>query len=354
MIPVRSDRPCNEYWNNKEQKIVKFIPRYAIAKDVEKWEKENGDDLNAFAEFYPSGVCRIVSTAGCPEGGCKIQDQDRTCYSFSTKSRNKFLKKLLSISPYGFDFYFATVTIPNNKHAKINLENYKKAVHTFLQRLSRYHLDAFAKTEFHKSGIPHLHLIIVSEPDLSLIYDKVLKSKIRVYPHDETKESYIRALVLSLWLDILHTYFINFYSRFNNRIYWSAVCASTQCDYVKDFSKACYYIAKYTCKSEKKDNYQNRIPFPFVGLRFVHKSLQNYGKKLYSEKKVVYKISDTLFHQLRLQTIDDIKMDCLEKKKPYKGGILNGFFYKNSDNLADKLSNSCFASPAFVNYKIPN
>ena len=350
MIPVRSDRYTIEYWNNKEQKIVKFIPRLAIERDVERWEKENGEDLNAFAEFYPSGVCRIVSTAGCPQGSTKIEEKDRTCYKFSSKSRNRFYKKLLSIRPDDHDFYFATVTIPNNKHAKINLENYKKAVHTFLQRLSRYHLDTFAKTEFHKSGIPHLHLIIVSEPDLSLIYDKVLKSKIKVYPHDETKKSFIRALVLSLWLDILGTYFINFNSRFNNRLFWACCSASVQCDIVNDFSKAVYYISKYTCKN---DDYQNRIPYPFVGLRFVHKSLKNFGKKLYSEKKVVYKISDTLFHQLRLKTIDDIKMDCLEQKKPYKGGILNGFFFKSYSELADKLSNSDFASPAFVNYKIP-
>jgi len=347
MIPVRSDRYTNEYWNNKEQKIVKFIPRLAIAKDVERWEKENGDDLNALVEFYPSGVCRVVSTAGCPQGSTKIEKKDRTCYSFSKNSRNKFLKKLLSISPDGFDFYFATVTIPNNKHAKINLENYKKAVHTFLQRLSRYHLDAFAKTEFHKSGIPHLHLIIVSEPDLTLIYDKVLKSKIRVYPHDENKKSFIRALVLALWLDILGTYFINFNSRFNNRLFWACCSASVQCDIVNDFSKAVYYISKYTCKN---DDYQNRIPSAFVGLRFVHKSLQNFGKKLYSEKKVVYKISDSLFHQLRLQTIDDIKMDCLEKKKPYKGRILNGFFYKDYTKLSNQLSNSDFASPAFISH----
>ena len=76
---------------------------------------------------------------------------------------------------------------------------------------------------------------------LVLIYDKVLKSKIRVYPHDESKKSFIRAIVLSLWLDILGTYFINFNSRYNNRLFWACCSASVQFDLVEEFSKAVYY-----------------------------------------------------------------------------------------------------------------
>lgn len=245
---------------------------------------------------------------------------------------------MLSITPDGFEFYFATLTLQNNPRVNITLDTYKKARKRIVEKLSRYYIDVVAKTEFHKSGIPHLHLILILQGDDNRIYEKIIKYNPNIkINEDENKIDLLRNLVRELWIDCINLYMCNFDNPLNIAHYIAHVSACTNIESIKDYKKAVYYISRYTTKDKE---YQNEIPIRFVGLRFTSKSFRNFGKKLFSEKIVVYKISDRLFDLLRLETQENIILE----NPSYKRSVLNGFFYRNWEKLARFCADSCASS----------
>jgi hypothetical protein len=298
-----------------------------------------------WVEFYASGATRVLSTRGLSGNpNLKLEDLNNETYMFSDTARRRFYRLLNSVDTTDIYSFFATFTfsdaIPIGRDNNLCLQSYRTLLKRFHQCLVRSEMSAISKTEFHRSGFPHLHSLIFLKKGVISFYEKN-----SITGKDGLSLHHLRIYLSNLWVDCVDQYvyslpllsifeasYLSLWLADSKTVYpvenkeksirLKMLQCNMACQIIKDYKKAVAYLSNYLSRKDKE--YQNLIPYNFRGLRFTTKA----KGFLKFQDPVHLMIPDDLYYKLGQIYV----MRCKEKYgKDYV--VKNGFYLDDIEKL---------------------